>query len=78
MVIEFENGNYKLGVYIVDVSYYVKEGFLIDVEVVECGISVYLVDWVILMIFYCLFNGICLLNLKVNCFMFLCEMEIDL
>lgn len=47
-------------------------------EVYECGISVYLIDCVVLMILQWLLNGICLLNLYVLCLIMSCEMEIIL
>lgn len=77
IVMKFDDGSYKFGVYIVDVSYYVIENLLIDKEVLERGMSVYLVDCVILMILYRLLNGICFLNLKVDCLIFFCEMIIN-
>lgn len=41
---EFVNGNFELGVYIVDVIYFVKFDLLIDMEVKSRSITVYLVD----------------------------------
>ena len=71
------DGGYFLGVYIADVSHYVKKNTVLDKEAFERGTSIYPVDRVVPMLPIELSNGICSLNPDVNRLAMACEMNLD-
>ena len=71
------DGGFFLGVYIADVSYYVRPRSFLDKEAFERGTSIYPVDRVVPMLPRELSNGICSLNAGVDRLAMACEMKLD-
>ena len=63
---KLKNENWEIGVHIADVSHYVEEGSILDMEAIERATSVYLVDRVIPMLPEVLSNDICSLKPNVD------------
>ena len=71
------DGGFFLGVYIADVSHYVKRNSVLDREAFERGTSIYPVDRVVPMLPKELSNGICSLNAGVDRLAMACEMKLN-
>ena len=74
---KLQNGNWEIGIHIADVSYYVKENDIIDIEAADRSTSVYLVDRVVPMLPEILSNEICSLKADVDrlCYSVIVEMN---
>ncbi len=72
-----EDGNDLLSIHIADVSYYVKEGSLVDQEAYKRATSVYLADRVIPMLPHILSNDLCSLNPFEEKYAITCQMTLD-
>ena len=74
---KLENGNYEIGIHIADVSYYLKEGTLLDDEAFKRATSVYLVDRVVPMLPEVLSNFACSLRPQEEKYTFSAIFEIN-
>lgn len=75
--IEKSGSGYRIGVHIADVSYFVREGTLLDREAYRRGTSVYLIDKTVPMLPERLSNGLCSLRENEERFTMTCEYTID-
>lgn len=74
---KLDNGNYEIGIHIADVSYYLREGTILDDEAYSRGTSVYLVDRVVPMLPEVLSNFACSLRPNEEKYTFSAVFEID-
>lgn len=74
---KLENGNYEIGIHIADVSYYLKEGTILDEEAYKRATSVYLVDRVVPMLPEVLSNFACSLRPQEEKYTFSAIFEIN-
>ena len=76
-VLRTDNGNYKVGVHIADVSHYVEPGSSIDDEAIDRATSTYLVDRTLPMLPEKLSNKVCSLRPEEDKLAFSILMEVD-
>lgn len=74
---KLDNGNYRVGIHIADVTHYVKPDSIINTEAEMRATSVYLVDRTIPMLPEHLSNGICSLRPDEEKLTFSCIVELD-
>jgi len=72
-----ENGNYEIGIHIADVSHYLLEGTILDIEAYNRATSVYLVDRVVPMLPEVLSNFACSLRPNEEKYTFSAIFELD-
>ncbi len=72
-----DNGNYRIGVHIADVSHYVQEGTILDQEAFQRATSIYLVDRTIPMLPEVLSNFACSLRPHEDKFTFSAVFELN-
>lgn len=65
-IVKDEDGLWEVGIHIADVSYYVEQGSLVDVEALNRGTSVYLVDRTVPMLPHALSSDVCSLKPDVD------------
>ena len=58
-IVKLESGLWEVGIHIADVSFYVREGTVIDAEALRRGTSVYLVDRTVPMLPHALSSDLC-------------------
>ena len=74
---ELENGHFRLGVHIADVTHYIRPGSALDEEAYKRATSIYMVDRVIPMLPERLSNGVCSLRPKEDKLCYSCFMEVN-
>ncbi len=75
-ITHLDNGNYKLGVHIADVTHYLRPNTILDEAAIQRATSVYLVDRVIPMLPEKLSNGVCSLRPDEDKMAYSCFMEV--